>query len=303
MLRARNLAGQAVVTSRLLGDARRAVRAGALDAAFACVVAARRPSARWRPLPDFVVIGAQKAGTSTLYARLQAHPLVLGALRKEVHYFDVHWGSGLSWYRAHFPTTARRRWVERRESGRSVTGEASPYYLFHPAVPERLHRVLPHVKLVAILRDPVDRAVSEYHHAVRWGFEPRPIEVALDAEHEVQPPVSGEAEWHDRSDGPARQRSYVARGRYAEQLERWLRVWPRDQLLVVETGQLRADTALPAVLAHLGLPEVATPTVADRNVHVYPRPDPGLTRQLAAYYAPYNKALFDLLGQTWDWSR
>src|SRR5258706_11489250 len=114
----------------------------------------RRATSRYRKLPDFLIIGAQRSGTSTLYQYIARHPDVRGAFRKEVHYFDMHYDRGLDWYRACFPT-------------RGFTGESSPSYLIHPEVPARVAAVLPDIKLIAILRNPVERAYSAYNRNVR----------------------------------------------------------------------------------------------------------------------------------------
>ena len=176
-----------------------------------------RATARWRPLPDFLVIGAQKAGTTALYAYLRWHPQITGPSWKEVSFFDRHWWRGEGWYRGQFPL----------RSGGRLVGEASPSYLFHPLAPERVHALLPGVKLVALLRDPVARAYSHYQHEVALGREPLSFEDALAAEDErtrgeverlVADPRAFSRAWWDHT--------YASRGLYADQLERWLAVFP-----------------------------------------------------------------------------
>jgi hypothetical protein len=276
-----------------------AVRRDLERVARAAQVGARQAGSRWRPLPDFVIIGAQKAGTSTLHARICAHPQVVGPLRREVHYFDLHATRPVSWYRAHFPTQWARDRTARRH-GRALTGESSPYYLFHPGVPGRLADVLPHVPLIVLLRDPVDRAVSEYHHAVRHGFEDRPIEVALDPTTAAWP-VHDVAAFDD-PDGALRRHSYVARGHYADQLERWFGGFPREQFLLLQTSELGDGSALARVRQFLGLADGHPAAAIDRNVH--PRPDapPEIVARLAEHYAPHDARLAALLGEGWDWS-
>ena len=140
-----------------------------------------RLTARWRELPDFLVIGAQKAGTTALYAYLRWHPSIAGPFWKEVSFFDRHWARGEAWYRGQFPL---------RSSGKLV-GEASPSYVFHPLAPERVFSLVPDVKLVVLLREPGDRAYSQYQHAVALGRETLSFEDALAAEDER---VRGEVE-------------------------------------------------------------------------------------------------------------
>jgi hypothetical protein len=254
-----------------------------------------RATARWRPLPGFLVIGAQKAGTTALYAYLRWHPGITGPSWKEVSFFDRHWWRGEAWYRGQFPLRA----------GERLVGEASPSYLFHPLAPERARRLVPGVKLVALLRDPVDRAYSQYQHEVALGREPLSFEDALAAEDDrlrgeverlVADPRAFSRAWWDHS--------YASRGRYAEQLQRWLAVFPREQLLVVRTedlGQRPAET-YATILSFLGaephdLPEY--PRVFDRD---YEPMRPETRAALAATFVEPNRRLEALLGRKLGWT-
>ena len=253
-----------------------------------------RATSRWRPLPDFLVIGAQKAGTTALYAYLRWHPGITGPSWKEVSFFDRHWWRGESWYRGQFPL----------RSGGKLVGEASPSYLFHPLAPERARAVVPDAKLIALLRDPVDRAYSQYQHEVALGREPLSFEDAVaaegartrgEAERLIADPKAFSRAWWDHT--------YVARGRYAEQLERWLAVFPREQLLVVRTedlGESPGET-YASILAFLGaaphaLPEY--PRVFDRD---YEPMRPETRTALAGTFAEPNRRLDDLLGRDLGW--
>jgi len=269
----------------------RGLRGRLRRAGATALLATRIPTTRWRALPDFVIIGAQKAGTTSLYAGLVAHPDVRQAFRKEVHFFDTGHYPDLGWYRRHFPI----------DRARTLTGESSPYYLFHPAVPTRVAAVLPEVSLIAILRDPVARAVSQYHHARRWGFEDRPIEKAIDPSAQEELAPLDDTEWYDRADSPARERAYLARGRYAEQLERWYAEFDRDRVLVLASGDLDAGLAIPAAQRFLGLTTHQNPAVGRRNVGSYRPSDPGLARDLAEYFRPHNEHLARLVGRSFDW--
>ena len=253
-----------------------------------------RATARWRPLPDFLVLGAQKAGTTALYAYLRWHPGITGPSWKEVSFFDRHWWRGEGWYRGQFPL----------RSGGQIVGEASPSYLFHPLAPERARTLVPDARLIALVRNPVDRAYSQYQHAVALGREPLSFEDALGAEDErtrgevdrlVADPRAFSGAWWDHT--------YVARGRYAEQLERWLRVFPREQLLVVGTEELGAAPG-ETYAASLGFLGAAPYTLAE-----YPRVferdyapmAPGTRTALAATFAEPNRRLEELLGRSFGW--
>src|SRR5437763_1646364 len=124
----------------------------------------RHMTAPVRLLPDFIILGAQRAGTTSLYEYIVDHPQVGAASKKEVHFFDRHYTEGVNWYRAHFPPAVRRQRFENRTGKRFLTGEASPYYLAHPMVPERIAAVAPDARFLILLRNPIDRALSHYYH-------------------------------------------------------------------------------------------------------------------------------------------
>jgi hypothetical protein len=255
-----------------------------------------RTTARARPLPDFLVIGAQKAGTTALYAYLREHPAITGPSWKEVSYFDRHYARGEAWYRGNFPNLARAR-------GKLV-GEASPSYLFHPLGPERVRALLPEARLVALVRNPVDRALSQHNHEVALGREKLSFEEALDAEEErlrgeeeklVADPRYFSREWWSHA--------YKARGRYAEQLERWLAVFPREQLLIVPSEDLGAEPAqtYARVAEFLGAPPHrldSFPRVFERQ---YEPMRPETRERLAAEFDEPNRRLYELLGRDLGW--
>ena len=251
-------------------------------------------TARLRPLPDFLVIGAQKAGTTALYAFLRRHPGITGPPWKEVSYFDRQYARGPAWYRGNFPLRSRGRLV----------GEASPSYLFHPDAPARAAALVPQARLVALLRDPVERAYSHYQHERALGRERLSFEDALDREEER---LAGELE---RMRGDPRyfshawwNHTYLARGRYAEQLERWLEHYPRESLLVLPNEELASRPAetYATVLAFLrAAPHelAAYPRVYDRD---YPPMRPETEAELRAYFDAPNRRLYELLGRDLGW--
>jgi Sulfotransferase domain len=260
----------------------------------------RRATAPWRPLPDFVIIGADESGALSLYRALCEHPAVCRSVAPEVHFFDVRLTYGRRWYRAQFPTRIRRRAIERRIGMRTLTGEVSPYYLFHPFVPTRAADVVPEAKLVAVLRNPIERAILRYELMVQLGKEQRSLEDALTAdERRLEAGQSFEPHTYDDANGPARHHTYLERGHYAEQLERWYRCFDRSQLVVLEARTVAAPEGVDRVLDFLELSAAAqvTPVALDRC----PPVDSALWARLARHFAPHNERLFDLLGEQWDW--
>ena len=249
-----------------------------------------RATASMRPLPDFLILGAQKAGTTALYAYLRWHPQITGPSFKEVSFFDRHYARGERWYRAHLPI--------RRSA---LVGEATPGYLFHPLAPERVARMLPHARLIALLRNPVDRAFSHYQHEVALGREELSFEEALAREDER---MEGEVERMLRD--PAYfshawwNYTYAARGRYAEQLERWFAAFPHGQLLVLLTDELAAGT-YRRVLDFLRVDPRGLgsyPRIFERE---YDQMVPETRARLEAEFAEPNRRLAELLGRDLPW--
>ena len=179
-------------------------------------------------LPEFLGLGTQKGGTTTLQRLLEQHPQVYLPPRKELHYFSLHYSEGETWYRQQFAEAA----PDQR------CGEITPYYLFHPQAPARIHALLPEAKLIVLLRDPVERALSQVFHSRRLGLEPFDLEKALAAEPER---LKGAEELLSANGGRHRshqEHSYVARSRYELQLERWLMFFPREQLFLRRSEDL-----------------------------------------------------------------
>ncbi|MCP5150456.1 MAG: sulfotransferase domain-containing protein [Ectothiorhodospiraceae bacterium] len=274
-----------------------------------------------RDLPDFLIIGAPRCGTTALYSRLAAHSCVWPAASvedpgsrfggKELHFFNARPEDRLTSYRAHFPLRHRRTRALRRGLA-FVTGEATPTYIFEPGVAERVHAALPQVKVIALLRDPVERAYSHYHATRSWGFEPESFERALAEEprrlaaiESLQPPTSA---------AMRAMYAYLSAGQYAEHLERWLALFPPEQVLVIAAEDYYRDPGRQAleVLRFLGIEAdddsanaSATRVVAGATEHRH-----GLEREpmaaetrahLRTHFRPHNARLTALLGRDFGW--
>ena len=250
-------------------------------------------------LPDFVVIGAQKSGTTTFYRDLIRHPHIGRSTKKEVHFFDHNFDEGLGWYMAHFPAP------EMKDGLRTITGEASPYYLAHSLAPERASKVVPQAKLISLLRNPVDRAYSHYQHAVRYGRDPLSFEDAIEAEEER---MREERERILAEHGfiptiPGR-RSYLARGVYVDQLLEWNKFFDQDQMLALKAEDYFGDPpgSMKTVLDFLGLPEWEPEEPKVKNQGGYTeRMKPETREKLREYFEPYNQRLYEYLGKDFGW--
>lgn len=204
-----------------------------------------RLDARHRSLPNFLVVGAQRSGTTSLFLYLLDHPLVFGPRRaKGVHYFDTGFERSIDWYRAHFPRRAALEKLAAQTGLTPAVGEGAPYYLFHPTIPERIAELIPDCRILIVLREPLDRAVSHHAHEVRRGFETLPLIEALEAEPER---LDGEEERliADPSyiSRPHIHHAYVGRGQYAAQVERYLDRFGAERVLVLDSAGLKRDPA------------------------------------------------------------
>jgi hypothetical protein len=258
-------------------------------------------------LPDFVIIGGRKCGTTYLYHLLGQHPLVQPAASKELHFFDVHFDLGVEWYRRCFPAP---RWEDGR---RTITGEGTPY-LSHPLAPERMAQVVPGARLIALLRNPVERAYSDYQQVVRKGRETRTFEEAIVQEKRRSPGEEGDAPKRKaHADLGDARHGYLSRSTYVDQLLRWSEFFSREQMLVLKSEDLFEDPhqTLKIVLGFLGLPEWETeaPEILreqkardKRNAGGYEgEMDPSPRRRLEEYFAPHNRRLYDYLGRDFGW--
>jgi hypothetical protein len=272
---------------------------------------ASRSYGRWtastRMLPAFLISGAQRCGTTSMYKTLTGHPGVLPAvLHKGVHYFDTDFGRGLDWYRGHFPTQAAARRAAEAAGGPVITGESSPYYMFHPMAGRRIAASLPEARLVILLRDPVERAYSAFTHESARGFEDQPFEVALALEEER---LAGEEErlltdptyvsFHHQH------HAYVRRGRYMDQLERLSREVGRDRMLVIDSGDLFVDPApvFEQLCDFLGLSAWQPESFDRHNARPRSDMDDELRARLAKGYDEDDERLGAWLGRSPSWRR
>jgi hypothetical protein len=249
------------------------------------------------PLPTFLIIGAGKSGTTYLYDRLTEHPLIYRSFVKEPHFFRHNYSKGVRWYRAHFFSPA---W---NSTQGAITGEASGA-MFYPHAPRRVRDVVAEAKLLAILRNPVDRAYSHYLHEVRLGFESLSFEEALDAEPTR---LRGETErvLHDEKyfSFGWRHFAYASKGLYWKSLEAWLQHFPRDQLLIIKSEDFYTNPTriLREVTAFLELPDWQPSPYRGHKAYPYQPLSPAIRARLAEYYAPHNARLYELIGTDWGW--
>ena len=262
----------------------------------------RQATWRERALPDFIIIGAQKSGTSSLFFYLSQHPLLIPSDVKEVHFFDGgrisgvdQYENGLTSYYAHFPLRSSM-------ANGQQTFEASPSYIFHPLVPERIYKLIPKIKLIALLRNPTDRAISHYLHEKRKGREPLPILEAFEQEETRLKPIWENGNFRDRKFTTY---SYKSRGLYKCQMERYLKYFAKEQILIIPSERFFADPLqyLQKTFDFLGVDsnykvlDLQPKNIANNRIKV----DQTVYDYLNGFFRPYNEALYELLGEDFGW--
>jgi hypothetical protein len=259
-----------------------------------------------RVLPGFLITGGQRCGTTSMYRALSAHPAVLKpVLHKGVHYFDTGYDHGPAWYRGHFPTRATAWRIERRVGVAPPAFESAPYYLCHPLAAERIARDLPDVRLIILLRDPVERAYSAHAHELARGFE---TETSFERALELEPErLAGEVakiiadpSYHSHSH---QHHAYADRGHYVDYLERLEKLFGRDRLHVVDSHEFFADPVpvYDRVLDFLGLPHLGHPPFKRHNARDRAPLSEALRARLTDHFEPYDARLADWLGRPPSW--
>jgi hypothetical protein len=250
------------------------------------------------PKPDFLIIGAQKCGTSSLFHYLRQHPDLSLPLLKEIQFFSLEYSMGWKWYKDQFP--------EKPFFKRRLTGEASPYYLFHPLVPVRVAKHLPGVKLIVMMRNPVDRAYSHFWHEKKYKTE------SLDSFEEAiakEPERTSEAEQklinnEITQSQPYRSFSYLSRGMYFKQISGWLQFYPIRQMHFIKSENFfeNPETELAELYRFLGIRQIMPVNLTPQNTNTYPKLEPEIRERVAVNFIGDGKKLSELLGDKFIWN-
>ncbi|MGL5080084.1 MAG: tetratricopeptide repeat protein [Microcoleaceae cyanobacterium] len=244
--------------------------------------------------PRFIIIGVQKGGTTSLYRYLSEHPQVAPAIKKEIYFWNHHYKRGMEWYLSHFPKL-------KTDQRLFMSGEASPNYFEDATVAARISETFPEMKLILLLRNPVDRAVSQYYHWVRLGWEQTALEAAMDAEIEMlglypKSAVDDDNYWNLSS-------KYLWRGIYVVFLKQWRAVFPKEQFLILKSDDFysKPQVVLKQVFEFLGLPDYDLSEYPQYNQGFYQSMPDSVRNQLTTYFKSHNQDLEDFLGLNLNW--
>lgn len=256
--------------------------------------------------PDFLIIGVHKSGTTSLYDYIIQHPRILPAIRKEIRYLDVHKKiDNLDWYYSHFPPLP--------DTPKFYTGEATPYYYFKEDLPVTIKNLLPNIKLIFIMRNPIDRAISQYSHWVKSGREKIAIEERFNAEINslresldfisIKNATSSDLKYIRRrilQNGFC----YISFGLYILFLENWFSCFPKDQILILKTEDLSTnpEKVMSTIFNFLNVSYskgeyTKRKTVGSGNTDI----SADTRKSLLEFFTPYNQLLENKLGIQLDW--
>lgn len=260
-------------------------------------------SAKDNSLPDFYIIGTMKSGTTALYMHLETHPDILPAHHKEVHYFNTHRDLGERYFRSNFPPASA---CEPRENswGRQIVGEATPDYVFHPASAKLCQKITPNARFIMLMRNPIDRAFSHWKQGRRFEFEDQDFDRAVALEERR---LAGEADKLERDIHYYSYRhqmySYLARGRYAEQIERWLTYFRREQMLFINSDDMFKNglDVYGRVTDFLGISDWKPKEFSLVFKGLEGDMAPETRSSLREYFEPHNQRLYALMGEDYGW--
>ncbi|GBF79264.1 sulfotransferase domain-containing protein [Aphanothece sacrum] len=256
--------------------------------------------------PDFLIIGAQKSGTTSLYNYLIQHPQIIkNKSWKEVRYFDLpeNYAQGMTWYLGNFPSKLQK--------GNRMTVDSSPNYMYFPHIPNLIKQDLGNIKMIAVLREPVSRAYSAWkmYHSF-WTN----ADVAQNNKKIADTRTFAEAieqELNNKCAADIYTYDYLARGKYVEQIENYYQYFDKNMLLILNFNDLKNDleSVLNRVCTFLDIEpfsEASLKQLLENKYNVGIKSeksveDKQVLEQLKTYFEPYNQQLYTLLGKSYNW--
>ena len=269
----------------------------------------RKMTSRLRQLPDFIIIGAGRAGTTALYSYLIQHPLIAAALTDnnesvaDLHFFEYMISNNIQWYRSHFPILFSK---SNKHKNSFITGEYTSTYMYHPDVPKRIFNLLPKIKLIVILRNPIDKVYSTYQQQFRFGEYTTSFEDTINAELRR---IDLNKDFPELNSNNYDFENFVAQniirhGVYADYLETWLKIFDRKQILILNSDDLKKSTrkTLHRVFNFLNVSNYDIKDTSQVNVGKYPPINKITRKKLIEFFKPHNQRLNKLLDTEFDWN-
>ncbi len=256
--------------------------------------------------PTFLIIGAAKCGTSSLYDYLMQHPCIGSSQTKQIHFFDRYYERRIFWYKACFPFVWEKFLIEKIKHKNFATGEATPHYMTHPLAAKRAHEVIPNAKIIVLLRNPVNRAYSHYQMEKAHNQEELTFEEAIEKEPER---IKGEFEemLHNKNNSGRNypHRAYIKSGEYLEQIKPWMEFYPKENFLFLLSEEFDKNTSevYNKVLKFLEIEPYELKKYQKIRKRDYEEMNPDTRKKLIEYFKPHNQRLSEYLDIEFDWDK
>ena len=257
-----------------------------------------------RVLPECFVIGVVRSGTTSLYHYLGQHPCISSSAYDELGYFDDNFHLGLNWYRSLFPTKFIQKKIESKYK-KFLTYDVTPFYIYNPLVVDRIFKFSPNAKIIAVLRNPIDRAYSNFNNRIQdegdteTTFEEivySEMEKIKNNENNKENNVFLVNEFYDLD---------LARGFYAKQLKFWFKKFQRKNIFLTSSEELATNTdkTVSEIFEFLEVPEQKISDLTKQNKIKYPKMKDSTREILINFFKPYNEELFGMIGSKFDWDK
>ena len=256
-----------------------------------------------RVIPDFLVIGAKRCGTTSLYQHLPEHPCISKSPYDNMGFFNDNFHLGVNWYKSFFPTTFTRKKIKSK-FGNFLAFDVTTKYMEEESTANNVYQTKPNMKIIIILRNPVDRAYSQYHLSVRQTAERRSFE---DVVEENMNRLNKESHEHYeiKPRFSAKEDNYLKKGLYALQLRYWLKIFPRENILTVSTEEFESNQQIiyNKIFEFLNISKFEVKNTKKMEKGNY-QPIKSETRNLLLdYFRPHNHELFELINMEFDWDK
>jgi len=257
-----------------------------------------------RVLPDFIVIGVGRGGTTSLYNYLNQHNCIQKSSYDEIGFFDDNFHLGVNWYRSMFPTKYEKQKIIKK-FGKFLTYDVTPWYIRRPWTANRIKTLLPSAKIISVLRNPVDRTYSHYHLTCREKGTTKSFEEIIEEDIKKIDNYDDNLKNSQKYYEYFVQNSHIARGFYLEQLENWFTVFNKENILIISSEDLANHTqkTMDHVFDFLNIEDQVIPNLEKVNVAKYPKMKEKTRKILENYFFEYNENLFKKIGKHFNWNK
>ena len=248
-----------------------------------------------RVLPNFIIVGTVRSGTTSLYYNICEHPSVLEAAYDEIGFFDSNYHLGIDWYRSMFPTKKEMEKIK-RDTGFAITGEDTPFYFWKKEAIERISEMIPDIKIISIFRNPIDRAFSNYNLGIRLKTEELSFEESIEEELDY-------IKRNGFRNTVDRKRSYISKGLYEEQIKLWFNIFPKEQIHILSTEDMHRnpEKELQKIFKFLEISEYQIKNPQKQKSVKYEKMNDRTRERLLEYYKPFNEKFFKIINKRFDW--